>query len=118
MLSFHLAFLLVLPQAGAENLPQSGLEALPPVTATPKLGPATEILANGSSIGVITGHAAPLVYDYDKDGVKDLIVGEYGSGEEKGRARIYLNKGSNLKPSFKEFTYLKAAGNFASVPSS
>ena len=91
---------------------------MPQGPAAPTLGPPMEILAGGESIAAITGHAAPLVYDFNHDGKKDLIVGEYGGGEDKGRARIYLNEGSNAKPSFTEFTYLEAGSGYASVPSS
>lgn len=46
------------------------------------------------------GHAAPYVADYDGDGNKDLLVGEYF----KGRLRIYRNKGSNKEPRFDGFS--------------
>jgi hypothetical protein len=102
MIPFHLAMLLAMLQG----------------PTAPTLGPPMEILAGGESIAAITGHAAPLVYDFNHDGNKDLIVGEYGSGEDKGRARIYLNQGSNAKPSFTEFKYLESADGYAKVPSS
>ncbi len=86
--------------------------------AAPVLGPPQRILASGEAITAVTGHAAPFVYDFDRDGKKDLVVGEFGDQETRGRARIYLNQGSNAAPRFEDFFYLKAAGEFAEVPSS
>ena len=45
------------------------------------------------------GHAAPFVGDFDRDGLKDLLVGEF----YKGRLRIYRNLGTNSKPRFEDF---------------
>ena len=39
------------------------------------------ITAAGAPIDVITGHAAPYLIDFDGDGVRDLLVGEYGEHE-------------------------------------
>jgi hypothetical protein len=39
------------------------------------------IVAGGAAIDVTTGHAAPYVRDFDGDGTKDLLVGEFGDGE-------------------------------------
>ena len=52
--------------------------------------------------------------DFDKDGKKDLIVGQFG----KGKARIYLNIGTDAKPVFGDWTFLQAGGQDASVPPS
>lgn len=94
------------------------LAAAPDVQAqqknVPVLAKPFKVTAGGEPIAVDVGHAAPLFYDFDKDGKKDLIVGEFGGG----RARIYLNQGAKGKPSFKDFTYLEGGGKHASVPSS
>ncbi len=59
------------------------------------------ILAGGKPIDVVhSGHAAPFVGDFDGDGCKDLLVGEF----YKGRLRIYRNVGTNAKPQFEGFT--------------
>lgn len=43
-----------------------------------------------------TGHAAPFVADFNKDGIVDLLVGEF----YRGRLRIYENAGTNSEPRF------------------
>jgi hypothetical protein len=45
------------------------------------------------------GHAAPFVGDFNNDGVKDLLVGEF----YKGRLRIYDNVGTNTEPRFESY---------------
>ena len=39
--------------------------------------------SGGEVIDVNTGHAAPYVFDFDGDGKRDLLVGEFGSGSIK-----------------------------------
>lgn len=59
------------------------------------------ILADGKQIDVEhSGHAAPFVGDFDGDGRKDLLVGEY----YQGRLRIYRNVGTNVAPRFEKFS--------------
>jgi len=94
------------------------------------------ILAAGKPIDVTTGHAAPYVLDYDGDGVRDLLVGEFGDGKfpddelpecltegwkkggrfANGRLRIYKNHGTNTDPRFEDFEFLQAGGGIATVP--
>jgi hypothetical protein len=44
------------------------------------------------------GHSAPFVGDFDGDGVRDLLVGQY----HEGRLRIYRNEGSDTSPIYGE----------------
>lgn len=82
------------------------------------------IRANGRFIDVNTGHAAPCVYDFNKDGVDDLLVGEFGKEPYKetdydyvqGRCRIYLNHGTNRNPIYKDYSWLMADGKPMCVP--
>lgn len=51
------------------------------------------------------GLAAPAFWDWDGDGLKDLLIGEFGSGVEKGRyvgnfIRVYKNTGTETQPEF------------------
>lgn len=94
------------------------------------------VLADGKPIDVTTGHAAPYVMDWDGDGTRDLLVGEFGNGRfdnaelpegigkgwiekgrfSNGRVRIYKNHGSDDNPRYEDFTYLQAGGGDATVP--
>ncbi len=58
-------------------------------------------------------HAAPLYVDYDEDGRKELLVGQFGGG----KLRIYRNKGTDDAPVFEGFTWFEAGGEIASIPS-
>jgi hypothetical protein len=60
------------------------------------------------------GWAAPAVYDWNGDGKKDLLIGEFGSGlENKERAvgnfvRVYKNIGTDKEPRFSDsFEYAR-----------
>ena len=86
------------------------------------------LMTGGKPIDVTTGHASPYVYDFNGDGKRDLLVGEFGSGTYRGettsksslanaRLRVYLNLGSNASPRYDGFKYLQAGGENASVPS-
>jgi hypothetical protein len=75
------------------------------------LGPPVRVLAGGKPINVDTGHAAPLVHDFDGDGVPDLLVGQF----KGGKVRFYRNLGTAAKPKFGGFSYIQAGGVDASV---
>ena len=68
--------------------------------------------AGGEFINVDIGHAAPLVFDWNKDGKRDLLVGQFGSG----KLRIYLNTGSDIQPKYETLEWFKAGGAVATVP--
>ena len=78
----------------------------------PGLAKGVKLEADGKPIDVEVGHAAPYFVDFDGDGVKDLLVGQFGSG----KLRIYKNVGSNKQPKFDKFTFFQAGGADATVP--
>jgi hypothetical protein len=80
--------------------------------ALPRLADPVRIEAGGAPIQVGIGHAAPFVVDLDRDGRKDLVVGQF----EGGKARVYRNAGTNAAPRFTEFSWLEAGGAVACVP--
>ncbi len=56
--------------------------------------PPVRLTAAGKVIDTDVGHAAPFVGDFDGDGVKDLLVGQFG----EGLLWIYRNEGTNDQP--------------------
>lgn len=67
--------------------------------------------AGGVPIDVDIGHAAPYVVDFDGDGVRDLLVGQFGQGQ----CRIYKNVGTDTAPKFADSTRFEAGGQIAKV---
>ncbi len=69
------------------------------------------IEAAGAPIDVDVGHAAPYVVDWDGDGNRDLLVGQFG----EGMLRVYRNTGSEAKPSFGAHEWFVAGGKPATI---
>jgi hypothetical protein len=57
-------------------------------------------------------YGAPTMYDWNEDGAKDLILGQYDSG----KIRLYLNQGLDTVPSFNGFTFFQSGGQGISLP--
>ena len=51
-------------------------------------------------------HFVPTVVDWNEDGAKDLLVGQYTDGH----INLFLNQGSDLNPVFTSFSLIEAAG--------
>jgi hypothetical protein len=68
------------------------------------------VLSNGEPI--VVDHATPYVVDWDGDGRRDLLVGQYG----EGNLRLYRNRGTDTDPGFNGFEYVQAGGSEARVP--
>ena len=62
--------------------------------------------AGGETIDVEVGHLVPCAVDWNNDGKKDLVVGQFA----QGAIRLYLNAGTDTKPEFRDFTLLEAGG--------
>lgn len=59
--------------------------------------------------GVAYSYACPTLYDWNNDGLLDLVVGEK-TEDAKGKVRIYLNRGTANAPAFNDYTYLQKDG--------
>lgn len=82
--------------------------------ADPEFGAPEKVLAGSVPIDVAGGHATPVFHDWDGDGRKDLLVGQF----EGGRLRLYRNVGTKGAPRFDGFEFVEAGGASASVPTS
>lgn len=69
--------------------------------------------ADGKPIQASVGHLAPIMYDFDEDGLKDLVVGTFSPGV----IRLYKNIGEAGKPKFSAFQTVKADGKEVTVES-
>ena len=75
--------------------------------------PGVKLQADGKPIDVEIGHLVPCFVDWNGDGKRDLIIGQFASG----KIRLYLNQGTDTAPVFKDFSYLQAGGKDISLPS-
>lgn len=72
----------------------TGLIPAENIAPSAELEPPVRLEAAGKPIDTEIGHAAPFVCDFDGDGLKDLLVGQFG----EGLLRIYRNEGTNSEP--------------------
>lgn len=79
--------------------------------AAPMFDNPTQVYAGGSVIDV-GYYAAPCVADWNGDGLKDLILGEFSLG----KIRYYGNEDSNDSPVFSGYSYLQADGVDITLP--
>jgi hypothetical protein len=86
--------------------------AVAATAAMPVLKDGVKITAGGKPIDAEIGHLVPCVLDWNGDGKKDLIVGQF----QKGLIRLYFNEGADNAPVFKESSYLQAGGAQISLP--
>ena len=71
-----------------------------------------QLKAGDQPIDTEVGHAGPFVYDWDGDGKRDLLVGQFGGGKLK----IYRNLGTNEQPKFGEPEWFKVGGEVVTTP--
>lgn len=74
------------------------------------LGKAVKIKA-GSEYIDLSRNAAPVFYDFDKDGLKDLIVGNL-----RGSFLFYKNIGTKDNPKFGGYSNIIAGGEEIKIP--
>jgi hypothetical protein len=77
------------------------------------LAPPVRLEAAGKPIDTDIGHAAPFVCDFDGDGPKDLLVGQFG----EGLLWIYRNEGTNSEPRLAAGVKFKEGKEDGRVPS-
>ncbi|MBN1433553.1 hypothetical protein JW921_02265 [Candidatus Fermentibacterales bacterium] len=77
----------------------------------PVYGAMEYIECSGADID-IGGYSDPFVADWDGDGLRDLIVGQYYSPgyTDYGKIRWYPNEGTNPSPVFSTYDYIQADG--------
>jgi hypothetical protein len=83
-----------------------------PAAAADELGPPVRLEAGGAVIDTEIGHAAPLFHDIDRDGRRDLLVGQFG----EGKLKVFRNVGTEAAPKFAAATWFQADGRTATVP--
>ena len=74
-------------------------------------GPEEIVKADGNDI-VVPGFSVPSFVDWNNDGLQDLVVGEGGAltAVTPAKVRVYLNRGTEAEPRFKDYFYVQAAG--------
>ena len=91
-------------KTAVEPRPQQDVE--PAVADEAKLAKGVKLEAAGEPIDVEVGHLVPHTCDWNNDGKKDLIVGQF----KNGAIRLYLNQGTDSAPVFGESSLVKAGG--------
>ncbi len=91
----------------------AGLMATASISISAELAEPVRLEAAGKPIDTEIGHAAPFVYDFDGDGLKDLLVGQFG----EGLLRIYRNEGTNSEPKLAAGVKFKEGKEDGRVPS-
>ena len=77
-----------------------------------ELAPPVRLEAAGKPIDTEIGHAAPFVGDFDGDGVRDLLVGQFGEGV----LWVYRNEGTNARPKLAAGAKFKDGKKEGTVP--
>ncbi len=57
-------------------------------------------------------YGAPVMFDWNSDGRKDLVLGQFSYGY----IRFYPNIGPDTAPVFNGFEYLQASGSLITLP--
>ncbi|MBM3313478.1 hypothetical protein FJY70_02665 [candidate division WOR-3 bacterium] len=71
-------------------------------------------MINDAGVPIDVGYyGAPLMFDWNHDGAKDLICGQFTSG----MIRFYPNLGPDTAPDFNGYSFLQADGANITLPS-
>lgn len=63
-------------------------------------------LYDGSDPLTVDLHSTPFAVDWNNDGKKDLLVGQYVNGH----IRLFLNQGTDLNPLFQGSSFIESNG--------
>ena len=72
-----------------------------------------ELIQDGGVPIDVGYYAAPMMFDWNRDGRKDMVVGQFSSGY----IRFYPNVGEDSAPVFSGFEYMYASGSQITLPS-
>jgi hypothetical protein len=70
------------------------------------------LLTDNDTIIDVGNYGAPQMFDWNLDGKKDLVLGQY----EYGRIRFYPNLGEDSAAEFNGFSYVQADGQIIQLP--
>ena len=79
--------------------------------ASAELAEPIQIEADGKAIDARVGHLVPVAVDWNGDGKKDLLVGQFLGG----KIHLYLNKGTDADPKLTDAGELQAGGKVISL---
>jgi hypothetical protein len=79
--------------------------------ASAELAEGVQIEADGQAIDARIGHLVPAAVDWNGDGKKDLLVGQFIGG----KIHLYLNKGTDAEPKLTDAGELEAGGKVISL---
>lgn len=85
---------------------------IPAAFAAAPLFHAAEFLFDGADTLDVIFYSAPVACDWNGDGRKDLLVGQFYNG----LISFYPNVGTDTQPVFDGFEYLTADGSLISLP--
>jgi hypothetical protein len=109
----------LLAAAAAVAVPAMGFAAENAAAGAGKrsdLAPPVQLTADGKAVDVgEIGHAAPFFADFDGDGKRDLLAGNFGN-QGQGKLLVFKNQGTDAEPKFGKYEYLKVGADLGTVP--
>lgn len=81
------------------------------MASAPEFGPYSWIEATGGKIDV-GYYGAPCIADWNNDGLKDLVLGQFTNG----KIRFYANSNTNILPIFTSYTFIQSDGTDIILP--